>query len=91
MVTAWRIKMIEKNVEVNISENGARSIAKLVQIANQYQSKVSIKQNSKVVNAKSIMGMMTLGLVSGESLEVEVEGGDETDAMNSIEQFLIGK
>lgn len=83
--------MIEKNVEVNISENGARSIAKLVQIANQYQSKVSIKQNSKVVNAKSIMGMMTLGLVSGESLEVEVEGGDETDAMNSIEQFLIGK
>ena len=81
--------MIEKNVEVNISENGARPIAKLVQIANQYQSKVSIKQNSKVVNAKSIMGMMTLGLVSGESLEVE--GGDETDAMNSIEQFLIGK
>lgn len=91
MVTAWRIKMIEKNVEVNISENGARPIAKLVQIATQYQSKVSIKQNSKVVNAKSIMGMMTLGLVSGQSLEVEVEGEDETDAMNSIEQFLIGK
>ncbi|WP_419596027.1 HPr family phosphocarrier protein [Streptomyces brasiliscabiei] len=37
------------------------------------------------------MGMMTLGLVSGQSLEVEVEGEDETDAMNSIEQFLIGK
>ena len=83
--------MIEKNVEVNVLEDGARPIARLVQIASQYQSKVNIKQNSKVVNAKSIMGMMTLGLVSGQSLDIEVEGEDETDAMNSIEQFLIGK
>lgn len=83
--------MIEKNVEVNLPENGARPIAKLVQIASQYQSKVSIKQNSKVVNAKSIMGMMTVGLTSGQSIDVEVEGEDEKDAMNSIENFLIGK
>lgn len=83
--------MIEKNVEVNIPESGARPIAKLVQIASRYQSKVSIKQNSKVVNAKSIMGMMTVGLTSGQSIEVEVEGEDENDAMNSIENFLLGK
>lgn len=83
--------MIEKNVEVNISESGARPIAMLVQIASQYQSKVSIKQNSKVVNAKSIMGMMTLGLASGQSLDVEVDGEDEKDAMDSIENFLLGK
>lgn len=83
--------MIEKNVEVNLPENGARPIAKLVQIASQYQSKVSIKQNSKVVNAKSIMGMMTVGLTSGQNIDVEVEGEDEKDAMNSIENFLIGK
>lgn len=90
-MAAWRIKMIEKNVEVNISDDGARPIAKLVQIASQYQSKVSIHQNSKVVNAKSIMGMMTLGLVPGQSLGVEVEGEDEKDAMDSIEQYLLGK
>lgn len=83
--------MIEKNVEVNITEEGARPIAKLVQIASQYQSSVSIKQNEKIVNAKSIMGMMTLGLVAGQSLGVAVDGEDETDAMNSIEQFLLGK
>ncbi len=83
--------MIEKNVEVNITEEGARPIAKLVQIASQYQSKVSIKQNEKMVNAKSIMGMMTLGLVAGQSLEVAIDGEDESDAMNSIEQFLLGK
>nr|MBP3598788.1 HPr family phosphocarrier protein [Eubacterium sp.] len=83
--------MIEKNVEVNIAEEGARPIAKLVQIASQYQSKVNIRQNEKLVNAKSIMGMMTLGLVAGQSLEVAVDGEDEADAMNSIEQFLLGK
>lgn len=83
--------MIEKNVEVNVLEDGARPIAKLVQIASQYKSKVSIRQNTKVVNAKSIMGMMTLGLVSGQSLDIEVEGEDETAAMDSIETFLIGK
>lgn len=83
--------MIEKNVEVNIAEDGARPIAKLVQIASQYQSRVSIRQNSKTVNAKSIMGMMTLGLAVGQSLDLEIEGEDEKDAMYSIEQYLLGK
>lgn len=83
--------MIEKNVEVNMAENGARVTAKLVQIASRYQSRVSIKQNSTVVNAKSIMGMMMLGLVTGQKLNVEVDGEDEKDAMNSIEMFLLGK
>ena len=83
--------MIEKNVEVNMVENGARLTAKLVQIASQYQSKVSIKQDTTVVNAKSIIGMMTLGLVTGQKLDVEIEGEDEKDAMDSIETFLLGK
>ena len=83
--------MIEKNVEVNMVENSARLTAKLVQIASQYQSKVSIKQDTTVVNAKSIMGMMTLGLVTGQKLDVEIEGEDEKDAMDSIETFLLGK
>lgn len=83
--------MLEKSVEVKIPENGARSTAKLVQIANQYRSTVNIKQDSKTVNAKSIMGMMTLGLVSGQNLDVEVDGEDENDAMQGIEMFLLGR
>ena len=78
-------------IEKNIDEAGARPIAKLVQIASQYQSRVSIRQNSKTVNAKSIMGMMTLGLSLGQSLDLEIEGEDEKDAMYSIEQYLLGK
>ena len=80
--------MIEKNVEVNMVENGARLTAKLVQIASQYQSKVSIKQDTTVVNAKSIMGMMTLGLSAGESVVVSAEGSDEIAAIENIEKYL---
>ncbi len=83
--------MLEKSVEVKVHENGARSTAKLVQITNQYRSTVNIKQNSMTVNAKSIMGMMTLGLVSGQSINVEVDGEDEKDAMDGIEMFLLGR
>jgi phosphotransferase system HPr (HPr) family protein len=83
--------MIVKNVEVNIAESGARTIAMLVQIASQFQSKVNIRQDSTTVNAKSIMGMMTVGLSQGQSIDIEVEGEDESDAMQSIEQYLVGR
>ncbi|MCR5797115.1 HPr family phosphocarrier protein [Eubacterium xylanophilum] len=82
--------MITKNVDVKINEEGTRPIAKLVQIASQYQSKVCIKQENKTVNAKSIMGMMTLGLVYGQTIDIEVDGEDESDAMQGIETFLNG-
>ena len=43
------------------------------------------------VNAKSIMGMMSLGLDAGESVTVSVEGEDEVEAMKSIEEYLSNK
>lgn len=42
----------------------------------------------KKVNAKSIMGMMTLGLSAGESVIVSAEGNDEMDAIENIEKYL---
>ena len=42
------------------------------------------------MNAKSIMGMMTLGLANGESVEVIADGADEEEAVASIEKFLGG-
>ena len=40
------------------------------------------------MNAKSIMGMMTLGLVTGESITVEADGTDEEQAVAEIEKYL---
>ena len=67
---------------------GARSVAVFVQIACQYDSKVFLEYDNKKVNAKSIMGMMTLSLRAGEELTVVVDGEDEEAAVKDIEEFL---
>ncbi len=82
--------MIVKDIEVQVSDNGARLIAVLVQLASQFKSKINIKKDDKMVNAKSIMGMMAIGLTPGQSIEVNIEGEDETAAAESIENYLHG-
>ncbi len=83
--------MIKKSVTINL-ESGleARPIALLVQKASQHESSVYIETGDKRVNAKSIMGMMSLGLNSGEILTVIAEGEDEDVAVTDIEKFLSG-
>lgn len=84
--------MTKKDVRINL-ESGleARPIALLVQEASKYESKIYIQSGDKRVNAKSIMGMMSLGLDNGEELEVSAEGVDEQAAVAGIENFLDGK
>lgn len=84
--------MIRKNIRVQL-ENGleARLVALLVQEASKYDSSVYIYVGEKRVNAKSIMGMMSLGLNNGDELEVSAEGADEEAAMEGMEGFLSGK
>ena len=78
--------MIKKPITIQIS-NGleARPVAMLVQVASQYESR------DKHVNAKSIMGMMTLGLNVGESVTICAEGTDEEAAIEGIEKYLTSK
>lgn len=83
--------MIKKKVDVSVGEDGARPIAMLVQLASQFQSSIELRQDNMVVNAKSIMGMMTLGLVQGQTLEISIEGEDEEAAMKDVEEYLTGK
>lgn len=84
--------MTKRNIEVKL-ENGleARPVALLVQEASKYESRIYIESNERKVNAKSIMGMMSLGLESGEALMVSAEGTDEQAAVEGIEHFLSGK
>ncbi|MBP3736560.1 MAG: HPr family phosphocarrier protein [Lachnospiraceae bacterium] len=66
----------------------ARKIAELVQIAVDCASKVYIAAGEKKVNAKSIMGMMSLGLQKGDAFTVEADGEDEAQALDRIEKFV---
>jgi catabolite repression HPr-like protein len=59
-----------------------------VQVASKYESKIYLETETKRVNAKSIMGMMSLNLVNGDLLTVSSEGNDEEAAMDEILSFL---
>lgn len=66
----------------------ARPVAMLVQVASQYESEIHLETDGKSVNAKSIMGMMTLGLDTGEKVVVTANGSDEQEAVKNIEEYL---
>ncbi|MGI6094715.1 MAG: HPr family phosphocarrier protein [Lachnospiraceae bacterium] len=81
--------MIKKPLTIKISSGlEARPVAFLVQVASQYESKIYLECDDKRVNAKSIMGMMSLGLDEGERVTVSTEGVDEEEAMQGIEKYL---
>ncbi|WP_320977375.1 HPr family phosphocarrier protein [Enterocloster asparagiformis] len=81
--------MLKKVITIegqNSSE--AKPVAMLVQVASQYESTIYLETGSKRVNAKSIMGMMTLALMEGMDIMVEADGNDETAAVSEIEKNL---
>lgn len=80
---------MKKDVVVHMSNSmEATPIAHLVQLANQFESKVYFEIDTKKVNAKSIMGMMSLVLSSGDTITIDAEGADEENAVSEIEKFL---
>ena len=85
--------MVEREIEIKLAGGlEARPVAMLVQVASQYESSVYIQTGeNKRVNAKSIMGMMSLGLNAGEKVVVEADGSEEEAAINHIEKYLSGE
>ena len=65
-----------------------RPVAHLVQEASQYASQVYIVMGSKKINAKSIMGMMSLKLQKGEDVTIVADGQDEDAAVSGVATFL---
>ncbi len=66
----------------------ARPAALFVQMASKYESHISIVVKEKQVNAKSIMGMMSLGSIKGQEIELIVDGEDEKEAVEALVHFL---
>lgn len=84
--------MVSKKITIKIPTGlEARPVALLVQVASQYESAIYVECEDKKVNAKSIMGMMSLGLAAGEEVTVSAEGSDEQAAIDNIEKYLSSK
>ena len=78
-----------KAVKIQLSGGlEARPVAMLVQVASQHDSTVYLESEGKKLNAKSIMGMMSLGLDSGELVTVIADGPDEEVAVEDIAKYL---
>jgi len=84
--------MITKEIVIKIP-NGldARPVALLVQVASQYECSIYVESDNKRVNAKSIMGMMSMGISTGETVTVIADGPDEEAAIENIEKYLSSK
>ncbi|MCR5282118.1 MAG: HPr family phosphocarrier protein [Lachnospiraceae bacterium] len=84
--------MTEKTVTIQLEKGlEARPVAMLVQKASMYESTIYLHSEGKRVNAKSIMGMMSLGLNMGEEVKVEADGPDEGQAVEKLELYLSGQ
>lgn len=69
----------------------ARAAAKLVQIASEYSSDISIRFNGKEADGKSIMGIMMLAASKGNTIEIITSGQDEQEALIAIKQVIVDK
>ncbi|MCI6921683.1 MAG: HPr family phosphocarrier protein [Lachnospiraceae bacterium] len=81
--------MMEKSIKLQLDgQLEARPIAMLVQVASQYDSTVYLETEGRKVNAKSIMGMMSLASSLGTEIRIITDGSDEEQAMAGMEAYL---
>ncbi|MGE7915785.1 phosphocarrier protein HPr [Lysinibacillus xylanilyticus] len=81
--------MIEKQYQViEVAGIHARPATILVKAAGKYDSSIQLEYNEKRVNLKSIMGVMALGIGKGAEIKIIVDGTDEKEAFQSIEETL---
>jgi len=67
----------------------ARPAKTFVNLAKQFDSKVSVFHNDKKANGKSLISLLTLGVECGSLIRIEVEGEDEVQALDALEQSIL--
>ena len=81
--------MIKKDVNVNLKSGlQARQAALFVQEANRYSADLFVEKDNKKVNAKSIMGIMSLAIARGTEVTLSADGNDAEDAVNALAAII---
>ena len=84
-----RVTMTDKQVEVKLPTGlQARQAALFVQEANRYIADVYLEKDDKKVNAKSIMGIMSLAISRGITITLSADGSDEEEALETLAKFI---
>ncbi|AZV49968.1 MULTISPECIES: HPr family phosphocarrier protein [Bacillus] len=81
--------MVQQKVEVRLKTGlQARPAALFVQEANRFTSDVFLEKDGKKVNAKSIMGLMSLAVSTGTEVILIAEGEDEQEALEKLSAYV---
>ncbi|NLY78441.1 MAG: HPr family phosphocarrier protein [Lysinibacillus sp.] len=81
--------MVETTVEVKLKTGlQARQAALFVQEANRYKSDIFLQKDEKKVNAKSIMGIMSLAIARGTTVKLIADGKDENEAIEGLTAMI---
>ncbi|QSO48193.1 HPr family phosphocarrier protein [Alicyclobacillus mengziensis] len=81
--------MVEKTVVVNLRSGLlARPAALFVQEANRFSSDIFVEKDDKSVNAKSIMGIMSLAIAHGQEVVIKADGSDAENAVNRLADMI---
>ncbi len=82
--------MIVKDIMIkNPSGLQSKSAAIFIQKASGYKSGIWIAKNERKANAKSLLGILSLNIDNGTSVQLSVEGDDEEEAAEELERYLL--
>ena len=65
-----------------------KQVTYFVQKANEFRSSIWLESENRRMNAKSLMGIMSLGIVTGAAVTLSADGADAEDAVNALETML---
>lgn len=66
----------------------ARPATFFIQKANEYKSSIWVEKDSRRVNAKSLLGVLSLGITKGVSITIVAEGADEEEAVSNLADLI---
>jgi len=82
--------LIRKEVTVKNKQGlHARPAALFVQVANKFDSRITVKRDKEEVNGKSIMGILMLGAEKDSLIIIEAEGEDAQQAIKELEKIIV--
>lgn len=82
--------MLKKVVTVQIpNEQVDSAVTFFIKKANEFSSRITVSRQGNTVNAKSLLGLLSMQLTKGTELLLEAEGGDEAEALDALEKIML--
>lgn len=82
--------MLKKIVTVQIpNEQVDSAVTFFIKKANEFSSRITVSRQGNTVNAKSLLGLLSMQLTRGTELLLEAEGGDEAEALDALEKIML--